>query len=95
MKKTVAILVASMFLVYSGVCSAGSPKGLQKKDKTPKGFSQGQKTGWDGEYPNGWDNFSEKEKDEWVLKHDPESKDEGKSKKNKKEKHKKKKDKKK
>ncbi len=83
MKKTLTILIASFFLAYSGNCLAGSPKGIDKKEKNINGFSQGEKSGWDGEYPKGWDKLSEKEKKEWALKHGLEKDSEGKSKKNK------------
>ena len=69
MKKFVSVFVALMFVFSSGLCLAGSPKGLDKKDKTPKGFSQGEKSGWDGDYPKGWDNFSEKDKKKWLEQH--------------------------
>ena len=34
---------------------AGPPPGLAKQDKTPAGFTQGKKIGWQNEYPPGWD----------------------------------------
>ena len=89
MKKVFAILTVSIFFIYSGICLAGSPKGLEKKGKVPKGFSQGEKAGWDGEYPKGWDKFTEEEKEEWLLKHGHKKNDEGKTKKNKHKKNKK------
>ncbi len=89
MKKIIVILVVSSLFVYTGICFAGSPKGLEKKGKNPKGFSQDEKSGWDGEYPKGWDKLNEKEKEEWSLKHGLEKEDEGKIKKNKHEKEKK------
>jgi hypothetical protein len=81
MKKIFTILIALTFFVYSGVCLAGSPKGLEKKGNATKGFTQGEKSGWDGEYPKGWDNLNGKEKEEWLLKHGLEKDKEGKVKK--------------
>jgi hypothetical protein len=67
MKKIFTILIALTFFVYSGVCLAGSPKGLEKKGNATKGFTQGEKSGWDGEYPKGWDNLNGKEKEGMIL----------------------------
>ncbi|MCG8683879.1 MAG: hypothetical protein MI892_03320 [Desulfobacterales bacterium] len=69
MKKTLVLIVVSAFIIYGGLCLAGTPKGLKKSGKTPKGFSQGEKSGWEGEYPKGWDNFSKEEKEKWQNKH--------------------------
>ena len=87
--KLFTTIIALLFLVNSGICFAGSPKGLQKHDENPKGFSQGDKTGWEGERPKGWDNLSGKEKEEWLLKHGDENGKEGKLKNTKNEKQKK------
>ena len=84
--KLFTTIIALLFLVNSGICFAGSPKGLQKQDKNPKGFSQGDKTGWEGERPKGWDNMSGKEREEWLLKHGEDKDKEDKSKKIKKDK---------
>ena len=81
MRKIFTILIVSIFFVYSGVCFAGSSKGLSKKGGTTKGFTQGEKTGWDGENPKGWDQKDKKEKEEWCKKNGLEMDEEGKLKK--------------
>jgi len=55
-----AMLIGTAFLAF-----AGEPKGLEKQGKIPHGFTQGKKTGWQNEYPPGWDQKSEKEKQNW------------------------------
>lgn len=81
MKKFIVILMLSVFVSYSSVCLAGSHKGSEKMDKDIKGFSQGEKSGWDGDYPNGWDKMSKEEKKEWMEKHGKDSEDMQKAKK--------------
>ena len=49
----VATLLGASFLSY-----AGKPPGLEKQGKTPPGFTKGKKTGWQNDYPPGWDKNS-------------------------------------
>ncbi len=41
------------------------PPGLEKQGKTPPGFSEGKKTGWEGEYPPGWERKTPQEQEQW------------------------------
>ena len=46
----VATLLSASFLSH-----AGKPPGLEKQGKTPPGFTKGKKTGWQNDYPPGWE----------------------------------------
>lgn len=70
MKKAFAFFTLFFFIFLNGPVLAKQPKGLEKKDKIPKGFSQGEKKGWDGEYPNGWDKMTREEKKQWLREQD-------------------------
>lgn len=66
MKRLVVILgLAALVATAGGVSLAELPPGLAKEGKVPPGFSHGKKTGWQNEYPPGWDKKSEKERDQW------------------------------
>ncbi len=43
----------------------GIPPGLEREGKTPPGFSEGRKAGWEDEYPPGWQQKSEQERQSW------------------------------
>ena len=54
MKKFYPTLLLALLMLGSTSLLA-DPPGLMKKDKTPAGFSKGEKTGWQGDQPPGWD----------------------------------------
>lgn len=43
----------------------GIPPGLEREGKIPPGFDRGRKTGWEQEYPPGWQQKSEQERQTW------------------------------
>lgn len=65
MRKITAALMIPVFVFFSGIPFAQTPKGMAGKSENPKGFTQGEKSGWDGDFPNGWDKMEKKEREEW------------------------------
>ena len=65
MSRLILLICVTVFVGVSTDLLAGGPPGLAKKGKTPPGFSQGKKSGWQDEYPPGWDKKSQKEQDQW------------------------------
>lgn len=66
MRKSIAMACIVAFAFTAGSLSvSGQPSGSEDKGKVPSGFSQGEKAGWQNEYPPGWENKSEKEKKNW------------------------------
>lgn len=75
-----AALVAGIFCLSELSAGEGKGKGRDKdkkdqddqeehghkgKDKRPPGWSKGNKTGWRGEFPPGWEKKSDKDKNKW------------------------------
>ncbi|OPL11671.1 MAG: hypothetical protein AVO39_04970 [delta proteobacterium MLS_D] len=68
MKKIIMTGVVSTLLCGFFVCAiiaSAQPPGLEKQGKTPPGFSEGQKAGWEGRYPPGWEHKSSQEQEMW------------------------------
>lgn len=66
MKKFITFIGLSLFLVTAGGLSfAQQSNAPGAKGNVPSGFSQGEKQGWQSEFPPGWENKSEKEKKRW------------------------------
>jgi hypothetical protein len=66
MKKAIAVFgMVALFAIVSSLSFAGEPTGLEEKGKVPTGFNQGEKSGWENEYPPGWEHRSEQEKQQW------------------------------
>jgi hypothetical protein len=66
MRKSILVLCIVAFAITSTFMTAsGQPSGLEKKGKIPSGFSQGEKSGWQDEFPPGWDKKRDKEKNSW------------------------------
>jgi hypothetical protein len=78
MLRTSLVLTAAVLLaapVFAGE-GKGKGKGHDKHaedgghpgkgpEKRPKGWSKGEKTGWRGEFPPGWEKKSDKDKNKW------------------------------
>ena len=65
MKKIAAMIGMMTLIVTSSFVYAQGPPGLMKKGKVPPGFSQGNKVGWQNEYPPGWDRKGKMEQEKW------------------------------
>jgi len=56
MTRTFIIFNIVLLMIFATASTfASQPPGLDKQNKTPDGFSQGQKKGWDSNRPPGWD----------------------------------------
>ncbi|HET57038.1 MAG TPA: hypothetical protein ENN35_01175 [Deltaproteobacteria bacterium] len=59
----VSLLLCAFFIVATS--ASAQPPGLEKQGKTPPGFSEGKKAGWEGNYPPGWEQKSSQERERW------------------------------
>lgn len=77
----IAFCLVATILSTSFLSHAGKPPGLEKQGKTPPGFTKGKKTGWQNDYPPGWEknNGNEKkgEKDKQYIEDKEDKKDKG------------------
>jgi len=65
MKRSIVGVSLVVGVICFNVSLFAAPPGLEKKDKTPQGFTKGEKTGWKGEVPPGWDKKTDEEKAKW------------------------------
>jgi hypothetical protein len=59
------LVALGMGAMVLGTTVLAGPPGLEKKNKVPAGFEQGNKEGWQDQFPPGWDQKSDADKEKW------------------------------